>query len=172
MEVIVRQANSSDFEIVAQLGRETFYETWRSVNTEEDLQVYLVEAFEPLRVQGELNDTVTNRFLVAEIDGKAIGYLKYRFGSDHADFTDQMAAEIERLYIFRTFHGKGVAQLIMDTALNNLRNEGYQWVYLGVDVNNHRAIRLYEKYGFIKFDVKPFRIGNAVDTDQLMKRPL
>jgi len=42
-------------------------------------------------------------------------------------------------------------------------------LWLGVNIDNARAIRFYRKYGFEIFGSKLFQLGKALDEDYLMK---
>ena len=49
---------------------------------------------------------------------------------------------------------------------------GKTYVWLGVWEENPRAIRFYEKNGFVVFDKHIFRMGNDEQTDLMMKKLL
>src|SRR5436190_17830671 len=42
---VITRAHLEDAAAVAAIGSSTFYETWRPVNTEEDMQLYIARAF-------------------------------------------------------------------------------------------------------------------------------
>jgi ribosomal protein S18 acetylase RimI-like enzyme len=46
------------------------------------------------------------------------------------------------------------------------------YVWLGVWEKNARAIRFYEKNGFVAFDKHLFKLGDEEQTDIMMKRVL
>ncbi|MEY3918157.1 MAG: Protease synthase and sporulation negative regulatory protein 1, partial [Bacteroidota bacterium] len=46
------------------------------------------------------------------------------------------------------------------------------YIWLGVWEHNPRAIRFYEKQGFVKFDQHIFQLGDDEQTDILMKLSL
>jgi ribosomal protein S18 acetylase RimI-like enzyme len=171
MNFSLRIATAADAEQVTELGRETFYETWKDGYTEQDMDAYLSEAFRIELIRAELNDT-SIKVVLAEVDGRLAGYGKLVENRFHASMGTQPFVELERLYLFREFHATGLAYRLMDDVLDLARSAGWEWIVLGVDVNNHRAIRFYTKYGFETFDKKIFRVGTIEDTDQLMKRRL
>jgi ribosomal protein S18 acetylase RimI-like enzyme len=49
---------------------------------------------------------------------------------------------------------------------------GARGLWLGVNSQNARAIRFYEKSGFRKVGTKSFRLGSTVEHDFVMERPL
>ncbi|GJH39565.1 hypothetical protein RCZ04_01150 [Capnocytophaga sp. HP1101] len=80
--------------------------------------------------------------------------------------------EIERIYVLKSFHGSGVGQELYQKAITVAREQAVQYVWLGVWEQNPRAIRFYEKNGFVPFDKHVFVLGNDPQTDILMKKTL
>ena len=153
---------------LAAIGRETFDDTWRAVNTEEDMQAYLAEAFAEEVIRRDLA-SASNTFLVAESDGEDAGYAKMRRDRRAEGLGEGGAIEIERIYVRRALQGKKAGAALMDACLRIAVAEGCRWIWLGVNMENDTAIRFYRDYGFEVFGVKQFRLGKAVDDDYLMK---
>ena len=65
MKIKIRKATVEDCTILSELGKTTFYDTWRPVNTEEDMQSYMKAAFEPDKLQTDLENNSINTFLLA-----------------------------------------------------------------------------------------------------------
>jgi len=168
---IIFKAGPGDTVAVARIGRETFYETWRPVNTEEDMQVYLAEAFAEKRIAEELVNE-KNTFLVAKAGPEVVGYAKLRRDRTHETFAKEQAIELERIYVACNYQDRKIGQALMDECLSIARKEGYAWFWLGVNIDNVKAIAFYKRYGFEIFGRKQFRLGNAVDDDYLMKLKL
>src|SRR6187401_3124530 len=76
--VSVRKAIKGDAETVADIGRRTFYETWKSVNTEEDLQLYMHKSFDVKKIGEEIDNPEVNIFLLAFVNDELAGYAKLR----------------------------------------------------------------------------------------------
>src|SRR5262245_47280190 len=83
-------------ETVARIGSETFYETWRPVNTEEDMQRYIAEAFSVEKIAKDLANK-SNTFLVATSDNRVVGYAKLRRDRTHKEFGHEKVIELERI---------------------------------------------------------------------------
>ena len=60
----------------------------------------------------------------------------------------------------------------MDECLRISKEENFTWLWLGVNIDNHKAINFYKKYEFVIFGEKGFQLGDAVDTDYLMKKKI
>ena len=50
--------------------------------------------------------------------------------------------------MLKSIHGAGIARGLMDWALGEARRRGAEELYLTVYIDNHRARRFYERYGF------------------------
>lgn len=84
-----------------------------------------------------------NNFIVAKLEERVIGFIGYGDRGNEAPDT----GEIFWLYVLPEFHGKGVAQQLMNAGLERLNN--YPQICLWVLKENKRAMRFYQKYGFI-----------------------
>jgi ribosomal protein S18 acetylase RimI-like enzyme len=171
LTIAVTRCGETDAHRVAVIGRETFYDTWRPVNTEEDMQAYLAEAFAEDVIRRDLGQAA-NTFLLATVDGADAGYAKLRRDRRMEGLGDGGALEIERIYVRREMQGKKVGVALMAECIRIAEQEGCRWLWLGVNMENEKAIRFYRQYGFEVFGVKQFRLGAAVDDDYLMKMSL
>jgi len=165
----IRTASPEDTAVVARVGRETFYETWRPVNSEEDMQQYINEAFDEQKIRQEIISSETNIFFLALIDGETIGYAKMRRDRNYDEFNNEKVIEVERIYVRKECQGKKFGKLLMDHCIEAAKSENCTWIWLGVNEENYTAIRFYRKYGFEVFGTKQFKLGSAIDTDFLMK---
>jgi len=167
----IRKVNLQDIEKLKKIGKLTFAETFSSENSEEDMQKYLEEGFSTEKLKTELADK-NAEFFFAEFDGKVIGYLKVNFGQSQTEIKDKNALEIERIYVLKEFHGKKVGQILYNKAIELAKEKNVEYVWLGVWEQNPRAIRFYEKNGFVAFDKHIFNLGNDEQTDIMMKLEL
>lgn len=170
-ELIIRAASVADWELVQQVGRETFYETFAASNTEADMRKYLEESFHTEKVRSELLNPDSHFFLAME-EQTPIGYLKLNTGLAQTDIRDDAAIEIERIYVKSDFHGKKVGQLLYEKALEIAQELNKAYIWLGVWEENPKAIRFYEKNGFTVFDKHVFVVGTDEQMDILMKKKL
>ena len=166
--IAVKQATLNDIDQLQEIGRQTFYETFASSNTDDDMQKYLNESFSEIKLTSELTDP-NSEFYFAVLDNKAIGYLKINSGQSQTELKDDKALEIERIYVSKEFHGKKVGQILYDQAIKIARQKDVDYVWLGVWEENARAISFYKKNGFIEFDKHVFKLGNDEQTDIMMK---
>ena len=167
MEITVRKILPEDAPTLAEMSRKTFYDTFLDTCTADDMQLFLEEYFNLPQVEKELNNP-EDFYFFAEADGKTVGYI--RFMEDYSGLPEAKqwkALELKRLYILSDYHGKGIAQKLMDYYLAFAQQHNYQLAFLGVWENNFRAQKFYEKYGFINSGyTHDFPIGNTPQTDK------
>ncbi|ERJ59004.1 GNAT family N-acetyltransferase [Sphingobacterium paucimobilis] len=167
----IEKVGISDIELLQKIGRQTFYETFSSGNTEENMIKYLDEGFAKEKLIKELSDA-NSEFYFALLDDEVIGYLKLNFGQSQTELKDNKALEIERIYVLQAYHGKKVGQVLYDMVMQVAQRENVHYVWLGVWEENPRAIRFYQKNGFVAFDRHIFRLGDDEQIDIMMKKSL
>lgn len=167
----IKKVTLTDIDQLQKIGRQTFYETFASGNTEENMNKYLDEGFSVSKLTAELSDK-NSEFYFAVLDNKVIGYLKLNFGQSQTELKDDKALEIERIYVLKDFHGKAVGQVLYEKAIQIARQTKAHYVWLGVWEENPRAINFYKKNGFVEFDKHIFKLGNDEQTDIMMKLKL
>ena len=161
----------NDLAVLQKIGIETFYESFSSVNTEENMTQYLAAAYSTDKLTDELNNP-NSSFYFAVVNDKIIGYLKINFGDSQTELKQDNALEIERIYVFKEYHGKHVGQLLFEKAMEIAFEKKADYVWLGVWEENPRAISFYKKNGFVEFDKHIFKLGDDAQTDIMMKLQL
>jgi ribosomal protein S18 acetylase RimI-like enzyme len=110
-------------------------------------------------------------FRLAEVDGEAVGYVK--LGPMKLPIeTVRPAILLDQIYILTGYHGVGIAHGLMDWAIDEARRRGGEELYLTVYIENHRARRFYDRYGFDDVGRYEFKVGNHVDEDVIMRKSL
>lgn len=165
----IRKVNIHEVDKLKEIGRLTFFETFASDNSEENMLGYLNSQFSSDKLKTELID-INTEFYFAEVKENVIGYLKVNFGQSQTEMIGKNSLEIERIYVLKEFHGKKVGQLLFEKAVDIAKSKKAEYVWLGVWEENPRAIRFYEKNGFVVFDKHVFKLGNDLQTDLLMKQ--
>jgi Acetyltransferases len=166
--VTIREIGIKEVDQLQKIGKRTFIETFASENTEENMSKYLRNGFSLTKLKRELTKK-ESQFYFAEIRNEIIGYLKINTGQTQTELKDNDSLEIERIYVLKEFHGKGVGQIIINKVLEIAKLKRVKYVWLGVWEENPRAIRFYEKNGFVSFDKHIFKLGADIQTDIMMK---
>lgn len=167
-QIEIQRVTLQDVAELQKIGRETFLETFGSVNTEANMQQYLAEGFSVEKLTAELSHPQSD-FYFAKQDRMTIGYLKLNMGAAQTELQDDKSLEIERIYVLSCFHGKSIGQQLYTHALQIAREHHMESVWLGVWEENPRAIAFYRKNGFLPFGQHVFRLGDDVQTDVMMR---
>lgn len=171
MNFSLRYATREDAELVADISRQTFYDTFAADNTEEDMTKFLNEQFTKGRLMLEVGSP-ENTFLLAQAGDAVAGYLKLREGRRLTPFESLRSLEIARIYAVKNFIGQGVGRLLMQAAIDIAMEKEKEVIWLGVWERNQRAIDFYTSWGFEKFGECDFLLGDDLQRDWLMKKHL
>jgi GNAT superfamily N-acetyltransferase len=169
--VTIRTATVADAEVVADLARRTFFDTFAATNDPDDMALYLAKAFGIEQQTRELQDPGITTLLVEE-NGVTIAYAQV--SNDHVPdcVTDPGAIELSRFYVDRDWHGRGIAKPLMDRVITVARERGAKTLWLGVWERNDRARAFYAKCGFADAGQHIFLFGTDPQTDLVMVKPL
>lgn len=162
----LRDAVPADAAALAELGRRSFTETFGHLYRPEDLEAFLAtHNTNDWRAQLESPDFAIR---IAEAGGRPVAYAK--LGPPSLPFeTDRAAIELRQFYVLTPWQGAGLAQMLMDWVMEEARRRQASEIYLSVFVDNHRARRFYERYGFTFVQPYAFMVGSHADEDHILK---
>ncbi|MGB0930145.1 MAG: GNAT family N-acetyltransferase [Chitinophagales bacterium] len=156
-----------NLEELKQISRKTFSDAFASMNSKENMLLYLSTAFSDEKLSAELTEE-NSQFYFAKYREETVGYLKISFDSVQTDLQDKDAMELERIYIKSTFQGKGIGKKLLSQAISIAQKKKVNYIWLGVWDKNEKAIQFYKKNGFEIFSSYSFQMGNESQTDYLM----
>lgn len=171
MNISTRYATIEDAELIAELSRRTFYDSFASQNSKEDMDKFMNEQFAKEALVKEVG-AEGNIFLLAFTKNEVAGYVRIREGEKRKEFAGKTSIEIARIYSVQHSIGKGIGSALMQKCLEIAKEMKREIIWLGVWEHNKRAIDFYKKWGFEKFGEHDFVLGYDVQTDWLMKREI
>lgn len=154
------------------MARKIWLETFEPFTAPQNITAYFAEAYGP---EGKLIRDLANPDVSWRVayDGDAIvGYAKLvqPFLPDAAMTAD--ALQLSQLYVAASHHGAGIAQVLTDWTVETARARGAKALLLTVFEKNPRAIRFYEKRGFVHIGDYDFPVGDQIDRDLIMRLTL
>ena len=170
-EFLIRFATSDDAELIADLSRRTFHETFGYVNTRENMDKFMNEQFTRETLINEVTEP-GNTFLLAFDEDTPVGYARMREGKKFPEFENKDSIEIARIYSVNSYLGTGVGQQLMRQCVFIAKELKKEIIWLGVWEKNPRAIAFYTKWGFEKFSEQDFLLGNDLQKDWLLMKRL
>ena len=123
-ETVIRRMDRGDLDAVCAIENATFAVPWSR------------ESF-----RQELERNVAARYLVAETDGKVVGYAGAWVILDESHITN--------IAVLEAWRGRGIGKQLTQALLQYLSNLGASYATLEVRVSNERAQNLYKELGFV-----------------------
>ena len=170
--VVIRRATTEDAALLADLGARLFEQTFGAVNSPDDMQHYLARAFSAEVQRTEIADPDRAVFVGFDEGGTAVGYAIARRGSRANGIVSERPIEVQRIYVDRSLHGRGVGDALMNSCVGQAREWNGDVLWLGVWQENPRAIAFYKRSGFMVVGVQEFTLGRDLQHDFVMARPL
>jgi ribosomal protein S18 acetylase RimI-like enzyme len=167
---MIRRPKAEDAAILDRIFRESFCDTFAHLYRAEDLEAFL-SSFSVAGWQNALNDA-SYAFGIADAGTDPVGFVKLGPVAKLPIRGERQSMLLDQLYVLKAYHGTGIARELMDWALDAARRCGAEELYLTVYVENHRALRFYEKYGFEAVGRFDFMVGSHADEDIIMRKLL
>lgn len=103
-------------------------------------------------------DTQTSHFLVAEMDGKAVGYMGLQIFAGEGYVTN--------VAVLPEYRGQGIAKALIAEQMKN----DMEFITLEVRESNTPAIHLYKKSGFEKVGMRPDFYADPTENAVIMTK--
>lgn len=165
--VTYRDAGRADAAVLDRLFDTSFCDTFGHLYRPEDLETFL-SSHSIADWEAEL-ESPDFALRIAEAEGEPVGYLKLGPLKLPVEPLGP-ALLLDQLYILKEHHGTGIAHGLMDWAIAEARRRGAKALYLTVFIDNHRARRFYDRYGFEDVGRYAFMVGEQADEDVVMRK--
>ena len=170
----IRKATTDDAGPLAELAAVTFPLACPPSSSPEDIAAHVVNTLSERHFREYLADADVT-ILVIDVDGALRGYsLLVDRPAEDPDVASALkvlpSMELSKCYVHPDHHGVGAAAELMHASLQAAASAGAAGVWLGVNSQNARALRFYEKSGFRKVGSKSFRLGTTVEHDFVLER--
>ncbi len=170
----IRPATPDDAALLHRVAAETFPLACPPHTTADAIADFIARNLSERAFAGYLADRDRALFL-AEVGGEAAGYTMVVFGEPDdpdvaATVTVRPTAELSKCYVRPGFHGEGVAPALVIATVAAARARGAVSLWLGVNQENGRANRFYEKQGFALVGTKHFLVGTRFEDDFVRER--
>lgn len=168
-QVVFRQPNLSMLLGLLPVARRIFTQTFGDRYESDAFERFCDEVYRPGGSMSQDFQAVGVRWFMALNAGQPIGYAKLTPLRAPAVDSKPGALELQQLYVAGEWHGKGVADRLMQWALEKAASDGAPEIYLTVFDHNERAKRFYARFGFREVGRCTFRLGARVDDDRIWR---
>ena len=172
----IRRCTTADASLLSALATEAFPLACPPETTTENIRAFCEQnlspgAFEKYLASAEI------AIWIAEDSDTPVGYVMSVAGEPGdpdiaGSVTHRPTVEISKLYVLSSHHGSGLAGKLLALALEHARNDGAASVWLGVNQENRRANRFYEKSGFALVGERFFQVGASLESDVVREKVL
>lgn len=170
MSIVFRNGRPGDGPLLSDLFCDSFAATFGHLYAQKDLADFLctmdADAFE-----AELASPDFAFRLAEDQAGALLSYSK--LGPNVLPGpAPERTLELYQLYVSERCLGRGIGRALMDWTIAEARRRGATHLHLSVFVDNHRARRFYERYGFEEVGEFVFKVGSHEDDDRIMRLSL
>jgi ribosomal protein S18 acetylase RimI-like enzyme len=160
MDLKICPATPHNAEIIALLGRITFAETFGHLFADHpaDLGAYLDHTFAVAKIRRSLGEQ-DNRYWLSLLDGLPVGYAKLKYRSPTPLLPGEEPAQLQKVYVLREFLAQGIGKRLLSAVVADAARRGVHTLWLDVLKQNTRAIRFYEREGFMPLGDDAYTIG-------------
>lgn len=172
MSLTLRAPTPADVPVLSALGIASFVHKFGQLYRPQDLIPFLLETHSESALANEIANPA-RLYRLAEREGTLVGWCKLSLTCGFPEHArGRRAMELKQLYTAPNASGGGIGAALMDWALPALAAHGADEVQLSVWSQNEGAQRFYARYGFEKVADVSFRVGEQLDDEFLLARPL
>ena len=170
--VKVIRADVTNAAIVATIGKKSFRNTFENLfNNREELTEYLEFTYDPIKLTRSIRKE-NNVYLLAFLDGKAVGFAKLKKHSLNDLIESPIQMELQKIYVLSEYQGRGVGTALMQEVQSIAHDGNPDCIWLDTYISNDKAIQFYEKNGFRKIGNYFFTIGSQTFEYFVMELPI
>lgn len=183
-DLIVEAADPTEAAEVASVAALTFPLACPPGFPPADIESFIAAHLGQADFEGHIADPDSDVLLARALPGgPVLGYalLHHREPTDPgvaALIASRPVAEISKMYVLPDHHahrntsGRSAARTLMEAALAAARRRGAAVAWLGVNQENARARRFYEKMGFVESGTRTFDVNGSVGHDFVLTHDL
>lgn len=167
----LHQCSVADVDELRAVSIETYTDTFGEFNSDENMRIYLEDAYNRDKLLAELAETNSQFFFMKE-NNETVGYLKLNLGDAQTEYIGDNLLEVERIYVRTAFLRNGYGTKLIQTAEEIARELGVKGMWLGVWEHNQRALNFYSKMGFRHISQHSFFMADDEQIDLIYYKDL
>jgi diamine N-acetyltransferase len=163
-----RRGSVEDAEPLAAFAARQYVETFGAHTSLEDLAQFLHCSYGPTKQAAELvdPDVIT---ILGESGDELCAFAQVRRHSPPPCVSGERPTELWRFYVDRPWHGRGVADALMQAVHAAARDLRGASLWLSVWERNARAISFYARFGFRAVGTQDFWVGSDRQIDRILQ---
>jgi ribosomal protein S18 acetylase RimI-like enzyme len=162
---VIRRMTEEDFPSAQKILWETWMATYASFIPERDLRSYFESHYADHDFRAMVKNPNTECFF-ADVRGEPAGFARTQYSDEERRFY------VGSLYVLPGYQGKGVGSALLRKSEERARARSAHEIWLGVMVQNTRALEWYERIGFRFVEETPFVMGGTTVVHRIGYRPI
>ena len=154
MGIVVRPWQKSDLGSIRRITWESWISTYLSFIPERDLKSYFEVHYSEESLLNLFDDPSMQGF-IAGTDGQVVGYARLFFSQA------ENRLYVSSLYLLPECEGQGMGSQLFEAAERYAAEKSLDELWIGVMVENRRALDVYRKMGFQFVREEPFTMGKT-----------
>ena len=165
----IRKATKEDCQVIVELGKKTFAETYSEISSHTAVQEYVEKKISPENIREELVNPLSC-FYIGFINDDPVAFTKLRYDRMAKGLPGKRGIEVERIYVLKEYQGVKVGKEMMEKCKQDALREKFDIIWLQVWQHNHKAIQFYQKAGFVVYETAIFSYGEDMEQDDFLMR--
>ncbi|MCL3782657.1 GNAT family N-acetyltransferase [Prolixibacteraceae bacterium JC049] len=171
MNIIIREANINDLNNLTVLKQQVWISTYATEGLIDEFSSYVLSEYSLDNVKKSIqNKDITT--LVALCDDCLIGCVEILKTPQKPIKSAYPSIEISTFYILEKFQGQGIGKQLLSECFNQIKQLGYQQVWLTVYYKNQNAIDFYAKQYFKHIGETNFILGEEKHKNYIMLKDI
>ncbi|MBK8390525.1 MAG: GNAT family N-acetyltransferase [Saprospiraceae bacterium] len=141
------KAKLSDSLRISVLFKTIYVQTYESKGVTFEFANFVTQRFSPENIEKIIQSEKTD-LIVAYIEDNPIGAAQINYDTI-CKIRKTPVTELDKLYVLPNYHGKGVGAGLMTQVEEKLKAKGIKEVNLIVYIHNQKAVKFYQKTGFV-----------------------
>lgn len=143
----IRKATIDDSNLIANIGKTTFLETYLVNTPKTDVESFIKKAFDLNTLAEELRNPNIHFYIIYHHDTIA-GYSKIVLNMPNEHIKATSITKLDRFYVLKEFHGENVGLKLFHYTIEASQKHQQYGMWLYVWIENKCAINFYTKNNF------------------------
>lgn len=162
MSLLIHTLGREELHLVTELSARIWPIAYSEIITQEQIKYMLKTMYSQQELEQNLSDG--HVFLLAEHDGRPVGYAGYQVHFPQLEFS-----KLHKLYVLPEIQHVGVGGALFESVLSASQKQQCKHLILQVNKNNP-ALQFYHKKGMYIHEEAVFDIGNGFVMDDYIMR--
>lgn len=170
-DIQIVEADEKHASLLRDMGEQTFREAYSNDPDTANMELYIAQNFQLERMVADLQNPQA-KFLLVKYNEQWAGYALFRWDRTHELLHNTKSLMLHRIYVLQSFWRHQIGSVLLQYILDFAKSGGYEYMWLIVWEENHRALRFYKKWGFEHFGYEKFQYGANVTDDWVLRKRL